>query len=138
MNSAHLAAIRADIDQHGLASKVIFEDRWISEEEKVERLAPALAIAYLPQDEDSYGYCSLEAAHSSKAVLTTDDSGGVLELVVDGRNGFVTPPDPIALAEAMDQLFLDRKLAQRLGEANKRRITELHIDWDTVVTRLTS
>ena len=138
MNPAHLAAIRADIDQHGLASKVIFEDRWISEEEKVERLAPALAIAYLPEDEDSYGYCSLEAAHSCKAVLTTDDLGGVLELVVDGRNGFVTPADPVALAEAMDQLFLDRTLARSMGEANKRRISELHIDWDTVVTTLTS
>ena len=74
--------IRAIAD-HGLSHRVIFEDRWISEEEKVERLATALAVAYVPDDEDSYGYPSLEAAHARKAVLTASDSGGVLELVSD-------------------------------------------------------
>jgi glycosyltransferase involved in cell wall biosynthesis len=121
-----------------MQSKVIFENRWISEEEKVERLAPALAVAYLPQDEDSYGYCSLEAGHARKCVLTTNDSGGVLELVKDGVNGLIVPPDPLALAEAMDQLFVDRALTARMGEANRRRITEMAIDWTTVVDSLTS
>ena len=90
MNSGHLDSIRATITQHGLESRVIYEDRWITEDE-VERLAPALAIAYLPQDEDSYGYCSLEAAHASKPVLTTDDLGGVLELVINDVNGLIVP-----------------------------------------------
>jgi glycosyltransferase involved in cell wall biosynthesis len=91
MSPVHLELIRATIAKYGLESKVIFEDRWISEDEKVERLAPALAVAYLPEDEDSYGYCSLEAAHARKCVLTTQDSGGVLELVTDGVNGASIP-----------------------------------------------
>ena len=33
----------------------------------------ALAVAYVPDDEDSYGYPSLEAAHARKAVLTASD-----------------------------------------------------------------
>jgi glycosyltransferase involved in cell wall biosynthesis len=78
------------------------------------------------------------AAHSSKPVLTTDDSGGVLELVVDGVNGFIVPADPVALAEAMDRLFVDRSLTRRMGEANKLRISEMRIDWERVVTALTS
>jgi glycosyltransferase involved in cell wall biosynthesis len=138
MNSGHLDSIRATITQHGLESRVIYEDRWITEDEKVERLAPALAIAYLPQDEDSYGYCSLEAAHASKPVLTTDDSGGVLELVINDVNGLIVPPDPVALAQAMDRLFVDRMLTQRMGKANRQRVSDLRIDWDTVVTSLTS
>ena len=138
MNSSHLDLVRTAIIEHRLESKIVFEDRWISEEEKIERLAPALAVAYLPQDEDSYGYCSLEAAHAHKAVLTTDDSGGVLELVTNGVNGWVMPPEPIALAEAMDRLFVDRAKTARMGEANNRRIRELRIDWDTVVELLTS
>ena len=138
VNSANLDSLRAAIAQYKLQSKVIFEDRWISEDEKIERLAPALAVAYLPQDEDSYGYSSLEAAHSSKPVLTTDDSGGVLELVIDGVNGFVVPADPVAIAEAMDRLFVDRILTRRMGEANKQRISEMRIDWETIVTTLTS
>ena len=138
MNPAQLELIRATITKYRLESKITFENRWISEEEKVERLAPALAVAYLPVDEDSYGYCSLEAAHARKAVLTTDDSGGVLELVQNGVNGLVVPPNPNALADAMDRLFLDRTHTARMGEANNRRISELGINWGTIVESLTS
>ena len=117
---------------------MIFEDRWISEQEKVDRLAPALAVAYLPKDEDSYGYCSLEAAHARKAVLTTTDSGGVRELVDDEINGFVVAADPLALADAMDRLYRDRARSERMGVANQHRLTELGIDWPTVIEKLTS
>ena len=116
----------------------MLEDRWISEEEKVERLATALAVAYVPDDEDSYGYPSLEAAHARKAVLTASDLGGVLELVSHGYNGIVAPPDPRSLAQAMDQLYRDRVLATRMGAANERRLAELRIDWANVVDALTS
>jgi glycosyltransferase involved in cell wall biosynthesis len=138
MSPAYLDAIAITISKYQLQSKITFENRWISEEEKVERLAPALAVAYLPQDEDSYGYCSLEAGHARKCVLTTCDAGGVLELVKDGVNGLVVPPDPLALADAMDRLFVDRALTARMGEANRRRITEIGIDWTIVVDSLTS
>ena len=138
MNSAHLDLIRTTITKYGLEFKIIYENRWISEDEKVERIAPALAVAYLPQDEDSYGYCSLEAAHAHKAVLTTDDSGGVLELVKNEINGLVVPPEPRALAEAMDRLYLDRARTRRMGDMNNRRLSELGIDWNTVIQSLTS
>lgn len=134
----HVETIQGAIAEHGLTDCVILEDRWISEEEKVERLATALAVAYVPDDEDSYGYPSLEAAHARKAVLTASDSGGVLELISDGHNGIVAPPDPRSLAQAMDQLYRDRALAMRMGAANERRLAELRIDWSNVVDALTS
>ncbi|MGO9698341.1 MAG: glycosyltransferase family 4 protein [Xanthobacteraceae bacterium] len=138
MNPPHVETIRRAIADHGLFDRVIFEDRWISEEEKVALLAPALAVAYVPIDEDSYGYPSLEAAHARKAVITTTDSGGVLELVTDGVNGIVAPPEPKPLAQAMDQLYRDRALASRMGAANEARLAELGIDWPTVIEALTS
>ena len=134
----HVETIQRVIAEHGLTDCVMLEDRWISEEEKVERLATALAVAYVPDDEDSYGYPSLEAAHARKAVLTASDSGGVLELVSHGHNGIVAPPDPRSLAQAMDQLYRDRVLATRMGAANERRLAELRIDWANVVDALTS
>jgi glycosyltransferase involved in cell wall biosynthesis len=138
MSPAHLEAINRAIVDHGLADRVIFEDRWISEDDKVERLASALAVAYAPLDEDSYGYPSLEAAHARKAVITTSDSGGVLELVTDRVNGMVAPPEPPALAQAMDELYRDRALAARMGAANEARLAELRINWPTVIEALTS
>ncbi|OYU70473.1 MAG: glycosyl transferase family 1 [Alphaproteobacteria bacterium PA2] len=135
---AYARVIEDLIASLGVQDRVIFEDRWISEDEKADMLAGALAAAYLPHDEDSYGYPSLEAAHSMKCVITTTDSGGVLELVEHGRNGLVAEPDPVALAQAMDKLYRDRKLAEQFGQANFRRLSELNIDWDHVVTALTT
>ena len=135
---AYAKVIEDQIASSGVGDRVTFEDRWISEDEKADLLAGALAAAYLPHDEDSYGYPSLEAAHARKCVITTHDSGGVLELVEDGRNGLVSAPEPVALAEAMDRLYRDRQLAEQMGKANFHRLAELNIDWNHVVDALTA
>lgn len=137
-SAEHSAELRQFVARHGLTEKVTIDERWITEEEKVEFLAPALAVAYLPVDEDSYGYPSLEGAHSKKAVLTTTDSGGVLELVDDGYNGYVAAPDPRAVAQAMDKLYVDRAKTQRMGEANLQQLADLKIDWNHVVEAMTT
>ncbi len=134
--SAYARRLRALVDEHDLHGRVAVEDRWIGEDEKADLLAGCLAAAYLPEDEDSYGYPSLEAAHARKAVLTCTDSGGVLELVEDGRNGLVVEPEPQAVAEALDRLWTDRDAARRMGEANGERLRELRIDWRRVVEAL--
>jgi glycosyltransferase involved in cell wall biosynthesis len=50
----------------------------------------------------------------------------------------VVPVEPRALADAMDRLFLDRRHTARMGEANNRRLSELGINWETVIESLTS
>jgi glycosyltransferase involved in cell wall biosynthesis len=122
----------------GAADRIVFDNRWISEEEKSEYLASALAVAYLPLDEDSYGYPTLEGAHAKKPIVTTADSGGVLEFVEDRRNGFVVDSQPAAIARAFDELYTDRQLTQRLGDGSHQRLGELRIDWDHVVERILS
>lgn len=120
----------------GVGDRVTVSNRWISEEEKVTQLAHCLAAAYLPQDEDSYGYPSVEASHASKPVLTTTDSGGVLELVQDGINGYVTEPSALALAEALDKLYTDRQMTMKMGENAHARLNALNISWSHVLQRL--
>ncbi len=118
------------------SSNVEIEARWISEEEKVERLASSLATVYFPVDEDSYGYPTLESAHARKGVIVARDGGGVTEFVRDGIEGFVIDPVPRAIADTFDRLWADRKLAARLGEAAHHRVAEMGIDWATVVRKL--
>jgi glycosyltransferase involved in cell wall biosynthesis len=120
----------------GIADRVTMDNSWVTEEEKVEQLAHCLAAAYIPFDEDSYGYPSVEASHAAKPILTTTDSGGVLELVEDGTNGYVSEPDPQALAEAMDRLYFDRSTTQQMGREAQHRLAELNISWTHVVDRL--
>lgn len=130
------AVLKALIKRLRLQKRVSMENRWISEEEKVDALADCLAVAYLPVDEDSYGYPSLEASHASKAILTTLDSGGVRELVTDGDNGYVVEPTAQALAVALDKLYQERVITVAMGERARLRIAELNISWSHVIERL--
>ena len=58
-------------------------------------------------DEDSVAYVTMEAASASKPVITLTDSGGVLQLVVNGETGCVASPDAKSIAEAIDLLCSD-------------------------------
>lgn len=136
--TAYPDELRATVISEGLQDRVVFDQRWISEEEKVALLSTCLAAAYLPVDEDSYGYPSIEASHAAKPVLTSSDAGGVLELVRDGYNGLVAEPEPREVANAMDRLFLDRAATQAMGRNAEARLKELDITWAHVVERLLS
>jgi len=124
------------VREHGLEAKVDLRLGWMEEAEKVRLLSQCLAVSYLPLDEDSYGYPSLEASHSRKAVVTTTDAGGALEFVTHGVQGLVSAPDARALAAAFDRLYEDRALAERMGEASFARRAELNIGWEHVLDRL--
>jgi glycosyltransferase involved in cell wall biosynthesis len=130
--------INRRIEDLGLTERVTFHNTHISDEVKWSLMNNALASVYLPHDEDSYGYVGLESAAACRPLITASDSGGVLELVQDGINGFVTEPQPRALARAFDTLFRDRQLAARMGAAHAERVRQLNIDWDHVVERLLS
>jgi glycosyltransferase involved in cell wall biosynthesis len=136
LNPDYILGLQDTARRLGVEDRVTFEVRWITEEEKVDRLENALASAYLPFDEDSYGYPTIEAAHARRCTVTVSDSGGVPEFVTDGVTGFVTEPHPVAVAHAFDDLYTNRAIARRMGAAANERVAELGIDWDTVVTRL--
>jgi glycosyltransferase involved in cell wall biosynthesis len=132
----YLRRLHSLMDQDGVRERVTVLPQWIGDEEKIRLLAGCLACVYTPYDEDSYGYASLESHHARKAVITTADSGGPLELIEDGRNGFVADPSPQSIARAMDRLYDDRAATERMGEAAYTRIGELGITWDTAISRL--
>jgi glycosyltransferase involved in cell wall biosynthesis len=90
-------------------------------------------VIYAPFDED-YGYVTLEAFLSAKPVVTASDSGGTLEFVVDGENGFVCAPDPESIGKAVATLASNRALTTRLGHAGLIRAAQ--VTWDGVVEQL--
>jgi glycosyltransferase involved in cell wall biosynthesis len=132
------------IDLQELVKRLRLDDRveirgnWISEEEKVELFADALGSIYIPLDEDSYGYPTLESFQSLKPVITCTDSGGTMEIMEDGVNGFVCAPMPEAIAIAIDKLASDRAAAAKMGEAGLARMQAMNISWDYVCEQLVS
>jgi glycosyltransferase involved in cell wall biosynthesis len=135
---AYLDPLEETIEREGLVDRVELIPEWISEERKLELYANALAVVYPPVDEDSYGYVTMEAFYARKAVVTCEDSGGTHELVEDGVTGRIVSPNPVAMAEALDELAEDRALAERLGHAGRERLDTLNVSWDVVVETLTA
>ena len=99
----------------GVANRVIFTGR-LSDEQMLDRLARCRAVVFPPLQED-YGFVTVEAFASRRAVITCHDSGGPAELVEDGVNGFVCEPTPESLAHALRRLADDAALAARMGSA---------------------
>jgi glycosyltransferase involved in cell wall biosynthesis len=107
----------------------------VSEDQERELYANCLGVIFSPVDEN-YGYVTLEAMLSSKAVITCSDSGGPLEFVVAHQTGLVADPTPESLAQAMAMLWADRHCATAMGEAGRAHYQDLHISWANVVEKL--
>jgi glycosyltransferase involved in cell wall biosynthesis len=116
----------------GVADRVHFQGE-VDDDTLLELYTGARAVVFPPYDED-FGYVTLEAFLSRKAVVTTTDAGGPTEFVRDGVNGFVCAPDPAAVADAFARLDADPALAASLGEAGFA--TASTITWTGVVEKL--
>ncbi len=132
-----LEYVESIVKRNNLQNKVKIIGNWISEKDKISLFANALGCLFIPFDED-YGYVTLEACYSRKPVITCSDSGGVLELVEDGITGKIVPPEPQALAEAIDNLFNDRTMAAKMGLAGHEKPSSLNISWERVMRCLTA
>jgi glycosyltransferase involved in cell wall biosynthesis len=126
------------IAEKGLGARITLIPEFISEERKAKLMSGSLACIYTPYDEDSYGYVTLEACHCRKPTITCTDSGGTSLLVMDRVSGRQVAPDPRSIAEAIDELYADRQLAKRWGEAAYEQMLTLGIHWDHVIRKLTA
>ncbi len=99
----------------GAASRITFVGR-LTDEQLLEQLATCRAVCFPPFQED-YGFVTVEAFASRKAVITCRDSGGPAELVREGVNGLLCEPVPEALGRAMRRLVDDEALAKTMGAA---------------------
>jgi glycosyltransferase involved in cell wall biosynthesis len=128
------AAVEQLAEEAGVAHRVRFAGA-VPDDELLELYRGALAVLYVPFDED-YGLVTLEGFLAAKPVVTATDSGGTLEFVDDGVNGAVTAPEPQAIGDAVARLHGRRADAAGLGAAGRERA--LAITWDQVIERLVS
>ena len=116
----------------GVADRVTFLGR-IDEDTMIGYLGRCRAVSFTPFAED-YGFVTVEAFASSKAVITCRDSGGPAELVDDDRTGVICDPSPASIAIALARLVDDRVLAQGMGSTAADRVATM--TWHDVVARL--
>lgn len=127
-------ALQALVRAHGLEEKVQLRLGLWPREELAELMRGARACAYLPYDEDSLGYVTMEAFACAKAVLTTTDSGGLLELVSQDT-GVVAEPEPASLAEGLERLW-SLPFARRAGASAHEAWSRRGIGWGRVLEML--
>lgn len=128
-------ALKRLVKKRGVADKVEFLG-YVDDHQLLDLYANCFALFYAPYDED-YGLATVEAFKSQKPVLTTTDSGGVLEFVEDGVTGYVASPgEAQQLAHYIDQLFADRALCRELGMAGYEKVRD--ITWDRTIEQLLS
>lgn len=89
----------------------------------------AADLFVLPTREDTWGLVINEAMANGLPVITTDNCVAGLELVTNGRNGFITPVgDELALAKKIDQIISDPVLQANMSANSLNIIKEYTIE----------
>jgi glycosyltransferase involved in cell wall biosynthesis len=133
---ADAATLQSLVERYELKDRVHVELGFLPRERIAKYFNEALACAYLPVDEDSVSYVAIESFSSSKAMLTVNDSGGLLDMVRDGDTGLVVHPDPQSLASAIDWLANNRNATIRMGKEGHAVWVGMNVTWPTTIERL--
>ena len=81
-------------------------------------------VIYPTIGEEPFGLVPLEGMACGKPVVVTK-SGGLVESIIDRKTGFVIEKrDSKALAEKIELLLEDKKLARQMGKAGRRHVVE--------------
>ena len=126
------------VEKLGLQGRVTLDLRFLPRQVYADYVNASSAVAYLPFDEDSLGYVAMEAATAGKALITTTDSGGVLGLVKHHHTGWVTEPEPKALAQALGALCNGTAKTQEMGAAARELWLGMGVTWPHTVKALLS
>jgi glycosyltransferase involved in cell wall biosynthesis len=107
----HLKAIARELDIEGRI-------RFLGFRKDASAILQAMdVVCHTSITPEPFGMVNLEAMYLRRPVVSTR-LGGPLEVITDGKDGvLVEPGDSAKLAEHVDRILSDDKLAQRLGDA---------------------
>ena len=88
-------------------------------------------VFVLPSDHEPWGLVVNEVMNTGKPVIVSDQVGAGLDLVEDGKNGFVVPVGHVAmLADRLKCLTDNPELGVKMGERSLRRISKWNFEAD--------
>ena len=112
-----LEAVRSLARDKGLEGKV----RFLGGREDIPALLSAADIYAFPSDIEPFGKAPVEAMAAGVPVIASQ-TGGLVEIVEDKKNGLLVPPrDPDAIAAAIVRLARDETLRKSLSAAGRER-----------------
>lgn len=124
-----IARLRAIADEKGISSSVTFAGRRNRDVLKYYYAASDIFITtpwYEP-----FGITPLESMACGTPVIGSN-VGGIKYSVIDGRTGFLVPPnDPAALASGIAKMISDRALLDRMRRESIKRVNAM-FTWENV------
>lgn len=101
-------------------------------EEKTSALA-ACDVFCMPSSQESFGGVFVEAWMMGKPVIG-GDIPAVREVITEGVDGFLVPPDPPTIADRILALLGDPAMARRMGETGRQKALA-HFTWDRLAAK---
>ncbi len=103
--------------------------RWLGNVRDIRTLLADAAIICLPSYREGLPKALAEAAAVGRPIVTTDVPG-CRDVVDDGINGFLVPPQQVQpIVDALSKLVLDSALRERFGRAAREKAqTQLSLD----------
>jgi glycosyltransferase involved in cell wall biosynthesis len=99
---------------------------WWGWRDKMEEVFQEASIACLPSYREGLPKMLIEAGACELPLVATDVPG-CREIVQDGYNGLLVPPQNArALAEAIDRLLKDESMRKEMGIHSRKRVEELY------------
>lgn len=133
------AKLQAQAERLGLGARAAFHG-FVAKEE-LERCLTTCDAFVLPAvvdakgDTEGLGVVLIEAMTHARPVIASA-AGGIVDIVRDGRNGFLVPPgDAAALAGAITRMMDDPARARELG-LRGREDAAAGFSWDVIADRL--
>ncbi len=94
----------------------------------------ATDISVLPSFMEATSITGLESMATALPLVGTN-VGGIPELIRSDETGLLVPPgNPIALANALRSLLVDRDMRLRMGQAGRQRAVD-HFSWDSIAAQ---
>jgi len=108
--------LKEQVERAGLTSKVLF----LGWRPDVDEIMGCFDIFVLPSLNEGMGRVLVEAMAAGLPIVASR-AGGIPDLVKDGQNGLLVPPeDASALEKAISVLLEDKAQRKRMGEAGKK------------------
>ena len=133
-------------DPTGTGHNLVWIEQMVTKEEAIQ-LYSHCAVFCCPSVYEPFGITNLEAM-ACRAPVVASATGGILEVVVEGKTGHLVPfeADPVTtfpmdpaqfakdLAGRITELLADPEKAQRMGDAGRKRVEE-HFSWTAIAAQ---
>jgi len=126
-----LKQLSSDLNIHTAA---IFDARYILSEEVPALMELATVVVYPYLNSTQSG--ALQVAYTFGKPVIATNVGGLPEVVESGKSGIIVPPaSPKKLADAIEQVINNPKLAQEMGSYAKH-LSKTRFSWDNIATKI--